>query len=66
VTKCHQPIPAYKMKNHEIDKLSSQYSNVISFNYDITTRIYIMRNTQVMLDKDIAFLYDVKPTRLRE
>jgi len=32
----------------------------------ITARIYSIRGLQVMLDKDIAALYEVKPIRLRE
>lgn len=32
----------------------------------IQNKIYTIRNMQVMLDKDLALLYDVKPTRLRE
>jgi hypothetical protein len=33
---------------------------------DIQNLIYTVRSVQVMLDKDIAFFYDVKPIRLRE
>ena len=33
---------------------------------DIKDKIYTVRGVQVMLDKDLALLYDVKPTRLRE
>lgn len=32
----------------------------------IKARIFLFRNQQVMLDKDIAALYNVKPIRLRE
>jgi hypothetical protein len=32
----------------------------------ITARIYCIRGLQVILDKDIAALYEVKPIRLRE
>lgn len=32
----------------------------------ITNKIYFIRNTKVMLDRDLAELYDVKPFRLRE
>ena len=32
----------------------------------IKEKIYLIRNLQVMLDKDIAALYEVKPIRLRE
>ncbi len=32
----------------------------------IAGKIHIIRNMQVMLDKDIAALYEVKPRRLRE
>ncbi len=35
-------------------------------NKTIENKIYIIRNMQVMLDKDLAELYKVKPTRLRE
>ena len=33
---------------------------------EIRNRIYTLRNKEVMLDKDLAELYDVKPRRLRE
>ena len=32
----------------------------------IQDRIFTVRNTQVMLDKDLAAFYDIKPIRLRE
>lgn len=32
----------------------------------IKNKIYTIRELQVMLDKDLALLYDMKPTRLRE
>lgn len=32
----------------------------------IEKKIYLVRGQKVMLDKDLAMLYDVKPTRLRE
>ena len=32
----------------------------------IQNKIYTIRGVQVMLDKDLAIIYDVKPTRLRE
>jgi len=32
----------------------------------ITNKIYFIRNTKVMFDRDLAELYDVKPFRLRE
>lgn len=33
---------------------------------EIENRIYVIRGAQVMLDKDLAELYEVKPIRLRE
>lgn len=33
---------------------------------EIQSRIYTIRGVQVMLDKDLAIFYDVKPIRLRE
>ncbi|MGE3063919.1 MAG: ORF6N domain-containing protein [bacterium] len=33
---------------------------------DIKNRIFTLRGLQVMLDKDLAVLYGVKPIRLRE
>ncbi|MBI3814372.1 MAG: ORF6N domain-containing protein, partial [Nitrospinae bacterium] len=33
---------------------------------EIQNRIYTLRSVQVMLDKDLAAFYDVKPIRLRE
>jgi len=32
----------------------------------IQSKIYLIRSEKVMLDRDLADLYDVKPTRLRE
>ncbi|MBD3844021.1 MAG: ORF6N domain-containing protein, partial [Campylobacterales bacterium] len=39
---------------------------VLTDNQNIQNKIYTIRDVQVMLDKDLALLYDVKPTRLRE
>lgn len=33
---------------------------------EIQNRIYTVRGVQVILDKDLAVFYDVKPIRLRE
>ena len=33
---------------------------------EIQSKIYTIRGVQVMLDKDLAVFYDVKPIRLRE
>lgn len=38
----------------------------ITDNQTIQNKIYTIRDVQVILDKDLALLYDVKPTRLRE
>ncbi|MGV8138002.1 MAG: ORF6N domain-containing protein [Mangrovibacterium sp.] len=32
----------------------------------VMSKIYLVRNTKVMLDKDLAELFEVKPIRLRE
>ena len=40
--------------------------NAIIKKDDIQSRIYTMRSVQVMLDKDLAIFYGVKPIRLRE
>ncbi|MDX9906877.1 MAG: ORF6N domain-containing protein, partial [Bacteroidales bacterium] len=32
----------------------------------IMSRIYLIREKKIMLDKDLAELYEVKPIRLRE
>jgi len=40
--------------------------NELIKNEEIQNRIYTLRNVQVMLDKDLAFFYCVKPIRLRE
>ncbi|MBI4745941.1 MAG: ORF6N domain-containing protein [Deltaproteobacteria bacterium] len=40
--------------------------NELIINKEIQSRIYAIRGVQVMLDKDLAFFYDVKPIRLRE
>jgi len=42
-------------------------NEIININQEsIQNKIYTIRATQVMLDKDLASLYDVKPIRLRE
>ena len=38
----------------------------LSVSEAIHEKIYTIRNTQIMLDRDIALLYEVKPIRLRE
>jgi hypothetical protein len=40
--------------------------NELIRNEDIRSRIYTVRGVQVMLDKDLAVFYGVKPIRLRE
>jgi len=40
--------------------------NTIIKKDDIQSRIYTIRSVQVMLDKDLAIFYGVKPIRLRE
>lgn len=40
--------------------------SAIMKNHDIQSRIYTIRNVQVMLDRDLALFYGVKPIRLRE
>lgn len=40
--------------------------NKLVKNDEIHSRIYTLRNVQVMMDKDLAQFYDVKPIRLRE
>ena len=32
----------------------------------VVSKIYLLRNHKIMLDRDLAFLYGVKPIRLRE
>ncbi len=39
---------------------------IIIPNEIIENKIYLIRNTKVMLDRDLAVLFDVKPYRLRE
>ncbi|MGL1902383.1 MAG: ORF6N domain-containing protein [Fibrobacterales bacterium] len=41
-------------------------NDVMSFEKNLKSKIYTVRGIQVMLDKDIAELYGVKPIRLRE
>lgn len=46
--------------NHETSEFTSLEPGTIR------SKIYLVRDQQVMLDKDIAALYEVKPIRLRE
>jgi hypothetical protein len=39
---------------------------MLSINAQAEPKIYTIRGVQVMLDKDLAFFYGVKPIRLRE
>ena len=41
-------------------------SNEILRMDDVQSRIYILREVPVLLDKDLSIFYDVKTTRLRE
>lgn len=41
-------------------------NELIIDNQTIQSKIYTIRGMQVILDKDLALLYNVKPTRLRE
>ena len=44
--------------------MSTQIS--LSKKQNISDKIYTMRGMQIMLDRDLAFLYEVQPRRLRE
>ena len=46
--------------------MTENESNLIIPDELITQKIYIIRNCKVMLDKDLAELFDVRATRLRE
>jgi hypothetical protein len=55
------------MQGNEAMKTNDDTNPVISLAPDaIKSKIYLIRSQQVMLDKDIAGLYEVKPIRLRE
>jgi hypothetical protein len=45
----------------------SDNTNTLVIPYElITSKIYLIRNVKVMLDRDLAELFDVKAIRLRE
>ncbi|NQX37940.1 ORF6N domain-containing protein [Pedobacter steynii] len=44
----------------------SPLKNVVVPDEVVLSKIYFLRNQKVMLDRDLAELYDVKPIRLRE
>jgi hypothetical protein len=44
----------------------SPLKNVVVPDEVVPNKIYLIRNQKVMLDRDLAELYDVKPIRLRE
>lgn len=55
------------MQGNEAMKTNDDTNPVISLEPGaIKSKIYLIRSQQVMLDKDIAGLYEVKPIRLRE
>ncbi len=47
-------------------KIKLEMSNIIIPNEIIQDKIYFIRNTKVMLDRDLAELFEIKPFRLRE
>jgi hypothetical protein len=53
-----------------IKKMTTEKSgntNTLVIPYElITSKIYLIRNVKVMLDRDLAELFDVKAIRLRE
>lgn len=51
------------MRHH---KKQVMMSEIIVPNEIITNKIYLIRNQKVMLDRDLAELYEVTPRRLRE
>ena len=46
--------------------MENKMNELVIDNQTIQNKIYTIRDTQVMLDKELAQLYSVKPTRLRE
>jgi hypothetical protein len=48
------------------DMTETSSNEIIINDEQIINKIYLIRNQKVMLDKDLAKLYDVKPIRLRE
>jgi phage regulator Rha-like protein len=44
----------------------SSSKNVAIADEVLLSKIYLIRNQKVMLDRDLAELYEIKPTRLRE
>ena len=48
-----------------IDEKAQEPSSEVSY-YDIKSMIYVIRNKQVMLDSDLAMLYQVETKRLNE
>lgn len=49
-----------------LNKMRSIMDEIIIPNEIITNKIYFIRNTKVMLDKDLAELYNVDPRALRQ
>lgn len=49
-----------------LNKMRSIMDKIIIPNEIITNKIYFIRNTKVMLDKDLAELYNVDPRALRQ
>jgi len=58
------------MKSNEKANLISENDQKsmesIHFSYDIKNMIYVVRNQQVMIDSDLAMLYQVETKRLNE
>jgi len=45
---------------------SLQSKDIVEANYQIEQKIFLIRGLKVMVDRDIALLYGVKPTALRQ
>ncbi len=53
--------------NHKSNKMTAEKSKAIMLPDEvITNKIYLIRGEKVMLDRDLAELFDVKAIRLRE
>jgi len=46
--------------------MKEEIQSTIHSDESVINKIYFIRNQKVMLDKDLAELYGVKPIRLRE
>lgn len=67
IAKCDIKFYLLTLQNHNIKLIMTKSSNLLTIPDEIiTSKIYLIRDRKVMLDEDLAELYDVETRRLNE